>query len=720
MKKYLMTGIAALAMGGMFTSCSHDMSLYNGDGTKAVVDKYEEAFVSAYGEPAANQTWGFGSTTAAATRGMTRSVGTYADYKGSLTPEESYQDQNDNWQWKTRPYTFPSAPTSYPTDKPENASYYGGGYQSYNGGNFWMDENVSNRVEVQGYCNLYIVKSGSGEGNVDIAPDNYWYVGNVSYQQKIRVYICPGVNLTILPTFANNLQANVEYYVCPGANLICDANFKLNGTALYVAPGATATFKSIETNNTGIIYNQGTITTEGKIYIANQASVLVNDGSITAGSADAPTELEIAGSGNVQNNAEINIYGNTFVSSNSAIWVNNGHWTTTYYTYIGGSFNVINNCYLEVTEDFRMNIGDAQGSFRMDSGAGVLTKNLCAGGPWDGKDQNGNEKSFTGGPFRIDMGSNSVFKVTGTAHLNATKQNGYGFHGNGDDYAVFQAKDVVKETTGEANVTYAGKLYVSAETHFAQGYSGQYPYIKFEDGCSEANIYAAGDDNFSTGNPDITIPATPCNPGFGGGGGVQPVTETIRVIAEDLTINDVKADFDFNDVVFDVIWNKKKKGEEGKVSVKVLAAGGELTLYIGGTAAGVTNVRTVNDRFAEANPKKNINEKTMINTAEGKHNEYNTFEFDLSNDEWEGDNINAIAKSIYVRVMKSNELTTLKAEKGKAAAKICVGTDYVWCDERQDIDAKYPSNDPEKGKFSKYVNGQGNWDNWYHNDVNND
>ena len=60
MKKYLMTGIAALAMGSMFTSCSHDMSLYNGDGTKAVVDKYEQAFVDAYGEPAANQTWGFG------------------------------------------------------------------------------------------------------------------------------------------------------------------------------------------------------------------------------------------------------------------------------------------------------------------------------------------------------------------------------------------------------------------------------------------------------------------------------------------------------------------------------------------------------------------------------------------------------------------------------------------------------------------------------------
>ena len=713
MKKYLMTGIAAFAMSGMFTSCSHDMSLYNGDGTKAVVDKYEQAFVSAYGEPAANQTWGFGSTSAAATRGMTRSVGTYADYKGSLTPEESYQDQNDNWQWKTRPYTFPSGPESYPSGKPENASYYGGGYQYFNGGNFWMDENVSNRVEVQGYCNLYIVKSGSGEGNVDIAPDNYWYVGNVTNQQKIRVYICPGVNLTILPTFANNLQANVEYYVCPGAQLTCNANFKLNGTALYVAPGGTATFTSLETNSDGLIYNQGSITTSGKIYIANEKSVLVNDGNITAGSATSTTEMEIAGSGRVQNNAEMNIYGNTFISSNKAMWANNGHWTTTYYTYIAGSFNVINNCYLEVTEDFRMNLGDGQGSFRMDSGAGVLTKNLCAGGPGDGKDQNGNESSYTGGPFRIDMGSNSVFKVTGTAHLNATKQNGYGFHGNGDDYAVFQAKNVVKETTGEANVTYAGKLYVSAETHFAQGNSGQYPYIKFEDGCSEANIYAAGDDKFSTGNPDITIPATPCNPGFPAGGSDDK--ESIRVIGEDLTVNDANSDFDFNDIVFDVIWNKTT----GKVSVKFLAAGGELPIYIGPDDNSAWELHGLfadkEKEVAEKGGKtaRNITTKTMMNTAKDKQNgnvirdAYECPEKVLPNSWWSGDNIQDIANSIEIRVQKSGTLFVLKAPEGKAPSKIAVDTDYNWCGERDNINTIY-------GKFNDYVEHNSYaWNEWY-------
>ena len=693
MKKYLMTGIAALAMGGMFTSCSHDMSLYNGDGTKAVVDKYEEAFVSAYGEPAANQTWGFGSTTAAATRGMTRSVGTYADYKGSLTPEESYQDQNDNWQWKTRPYTFPSAPTSYPTDKPENASYYGGGYQSYNGGNFWMDENVSNRVEVQGYCNLYIVKSGSGEGNVDIAPDNYWYVGNVSYQQKIRVYICPGVNLTILPTFANNLQANVEYYVCPGANLICDANFKLNGTALYVAPGATATFKSIETNNTGIIYNQGTITTEGKIYIANNVSVLVNDGSITAGSADAPTELEIAGSGNVQNNAEINIYGNTFVSSNSAIWVNNGHWTTQNYHYTAGSNNVINNCFLKVTNEFNINMSSAsaENGFKIDSNGGVETKTFNGG-------KAGDDPNSKSGPYKVIMGHKSLFKVTGTATLEGGNK-GWGFFGPADgEYAVFQAKNVVRAAGLEKTqgaVTYGGNLYVSAETHFAQGHDGQdsdgHYFISEEGGFSvNTNIYAAG---FKAGKPNITIQKTPCNPGFGGSDPFEPV---IRVIAEDMgdqTTNE-SSDFDFNDVVFDVTWVS-----ESKVKIKILAAGGTLPLTVGWNGQNEDEYRNF-----EVHNLLGYSETMIINTRSSVGNHIDgvaPYEFEF-NGSFSKDNFAAnVRDNSPVKVRKNNRWYAINAEQGRAAGKVAVGPDYEpWCNERQDIDSRWK--DDNGGLFLQY------------------
>ena len=73
MKKYLMTGIAALGMGSLFTSCGPDMSVYNVSQSEQVLQKYEQSFVQAFGEPAPTQTWGFGSSTVAGARGTTRS-----------------------------------------------------------------------------------------------------------------------------------------------------------------------------------------------------------------------------------------------------------------------------------------------------------------------------------------------------------------------------------------------------------------------------------------------------------------------------------------------------------------------------------------------------------------------------------------------------------------------------------------------------------------------
>ena len=73
MKKYLMTGIAALALCVGFTSCSHDLESLSQEEidqlqAQKIVDNYNKAF-KAYvgGEIASNQTWGFG-TSAARTR----------------------------------------------------------------------------------------------------------------------------------------------------------------------------------------------------------------------------------------------------------------------------------------------------------------------------------------------------------------------------------------------------------------------------------------------------------------------------------------------------------------------------------------------------------------------------------------------------------------------------------------------------------------------------
>ena len=74
MKKYLMTGMAALAMCAAFTSCSKDIEqvtqeqINEANAQKILMD-YENAFIKAFGQPAANQHWGFG---ASATRSITR------------------------------------------------------------------------------------------------------------------------------------------------------------------------------------------------------------------------------------------------------------------------------------------------------------------------------------------------------------------------------------------------------------------------------------------------------------------------------------------------------------------------------------------------------------------------------------------------------------------------------------------------------------------------
>lgn len=74
MKKYLMTGIAALALCAGFTSCSHDLDVPSPEKMKEmeaqkIVEKYNKAFEATFGKPKANHNWGFGPTAAARTRG---------------------------------------------------------------------------------------------------------------------------------------------------------------------------------------------------------------------------------------------------------------------------------------------------------------------------------------------------------------------------------------------------------------------------------------------------------------------------------------------------------------------------------------------------------------------------------------------------------------------------------------------------------------------------
>jgi hypothetical protein len=74
MKKYLMTGIAAIAMCAAFTSCSKDVEQVSQEDlnnleAEQIVNAYNQAFIKTFGQPAANQDWGFGTSTRGITRG---------------------------------------------------------------------------------------------------------------------------------------------------------------------------------------------------------------------------------------------------------------------------------------------------------------------------------------------------------------------------------------------------------------------------------------------------------------------------------------------------------------------------------------------------------------------------------------------------------------------------------------------------------------------------
>ena len=66
MKKYLMTGMAAVALCAAFTGCSKNENLYDPSAVDAmeesrIIESYNQAFIMTFGQPAANQDWGFGS-----------------------------------------------------------------------------------------------------------------------------------------------------------------------------------------------------------------------------------------------------------------------------------------------------------------------------------------------------------------------------------------------------------------------------------------------------------------------------------------------------------------------------------------------------------------------------------------------------------------------------------------------------------------------------------
>lgn len=645
---YGMIVIVATILGTMvLSSCSKDKYQYSEEKVEQNLNEtYAVAFERAFGKVGPNVDWGFSSKNAKS-RALTRAVGTYATCKGNLQPTISFPTDCDASNFLK---TVPEGVNKLPT--------WGAGAGSY-----YIDAETQLVSTWSGASKIYVTGSVDlSEGDTDadhpkFAPD-----------YRSEIYLLKDATLKLAELSATTLNVDA-IYIAEGATLETAGFLKAN-TNTKVYNHGTIKAATFEVNMSSFLYNVGTLEV-GSLNIESNASRVVNDGTINAVNV-------VVNAGAVQNNAECNISATTKVNSNNSGWVNNGHWTTYDYAYIGGSENVINNCMLEVTHDFEMNISSAQGAFKIDAGCGVLTENF-----YGGRDSSTGAVS---GPFKIVMGKDAVFVVSKTAQFESGRgdDEGFGIFGiSPDGYAVFQAKDIVRDSylasiNSHGAVTYGGNLYVSAETHFAQGNDGSgNKFIYEKDGFTIANnIYAAG---FQSGKPNINITATPCNPGFVGGAPLY------RVIAEDLSASEA-GDFDFNDVVFDIV-----KAEGGKTTLKLICAGGTLPLR-------VMDIE-VHGLFGETSPNASGTYK-MYNTGSGPTVDPVTFEVDGIYTTPEQ------IKNIKIEVFKNNSWMELKATRGEAACKILVDDTFTPVPERTNIANAYM-------KFTDYVQGTFQDDFWW-------
>ena len=163
-------------------------------------------------------------------------------------------------------------------------------------------------------------------------------------------------------------------------------------------------------------------------------------------------------------------------------------------------------------------------------------------------------------------------------------------------------------------------------------------------------------------------------------------TPVIRVMGEDLSAVE-GSDFDFNDVVFDVMWTATG------AKIRLMAAGGTLPLFIGSESNEVHKLFGFTDSYpminTNASDPKNKERNGIYTAADGLE----PVIFDITGD------FNQDANNIPVKVFKSNEWKELTARKGNPASKFGVEPTVEWAEEYLDIDVKW------NGAFSDWVQG---------------
>ena len=699
-----MTAATAIVLGGLMTSCTKDTDFSGAEATQSITEKYEQIFVTAFGQPAPTQTWGFGENTVASTRAINVNDDVYDDFNLPTTTELT---------------------NAYPGSIPNDADEV-------------KDLESMEKYKTQEYNNgnIYFIYSKNGGGhNYKITSTGEVSIGGTWANESNQIYnVYVSVNGNV--TLKRNGTEFMNLYILSG-NVTLDSSFGECGGLISVASGATLNdARDHIAHNGGIkLFNRGTVNATNSSYMIGNNAYIYNQGTFdvnghlnyNAGSANPPYFFNVGddvlltadsftlnSNGGFISDGTVEIEGLTKVTQQGIIWVNNGHYTTgtlefsakngTFYNYcqlivednckfLDGEFNMMQNSYAKIGTGMFDNF-----IVNMHNNSGI---NIISGSKFERQGQgtfqgfravNDNAVVYVrlGGQTYVPSHVGAAFHVQGanlTLAYNSIKfYNSY----NGDfgNYSNFNGPNYWDETTAEAlKGDQDGRI--TWDLH-------------------NVTKLVTGDDFASTGFTTIEGEcAATWNGEPGGGGDTDP--EVVRIIAEDLTWGSENGDFDFNDVIFDV----QLIDNGSNIRITLLAAGGTLPLYIAGVE--------VHEKFG-------VSTSTMVNTYTDNNGnlikDHNPVSFTIPNQDKKnfvldangnetyppyGSTVKDVAWKLPVEVLKllsngNRGLVELTAPVGKAAAKVAVGNDYNdWCPERTSVDDKFFDQGLRKGKFSMYV-----------------
>ena len=692
MRKQLMTGVAAAAICLGLASCSrYDYTLIS-EGEQAYVN-YENAFIEKFGEPAPDQTWGFGGSSTKATRSITNPAVAEAsqpytetwvtNYLATATEVNSTNatDNYDNGtnvsvQWNINS----DGKLKYITDNYSNYTYDWFSFTKATKEEFeWYGKNIKPLFDNCGWNWNYNSDTSLAQKILDKLSEyngdyNYWgititresgWVADPTFVRNFKITgtwdgsinvvategytdgVKNGYERTVVVTGTWNLTAEQRVgslgriIVANGGkiNLAAGSNLNsVNGAQIVVLPGGEITGEGTVAFNNGtstelLSYNGGTIDV-GKFN--NNGGDFYNYGTLKAGTMDGG-----AGNSHYYNHGIVNI-GQTGSSANLRLY---------------------NACQFYCS-----------GNMRIRNYEGIGGSSLIC----DGELMLSSSEDGTSEPTYVGLAAGALVRC-GTLNNNGTT-----WTGPTSGYAVLDVID--KFTYLNNNVgDFSNNIYLCAGTWdnivggnrnctAKQAFWGlKEQYYEIIGIINSSTVKIVGKttnekDELIPTDVDFQVGVKGCTPGFRG----KPEPETIRIIAEDLSASE-GSDFDFNDVVFDVQLNWPS---EGRHTITLQAAGGKLPLCIG-----------VLDDDYEVHKLFGVSLNTMVNTEDWTaHKDPVTFTIDV---QYGSGNIN----NLPIWVQKGSDWVLLTAHKGKAASKIAVSTDYKWVKELKDISNAYKNFD---------------------------